>query len=337
MNDEDIYTFSLLSFYESLLNGVTTVHDMYFRTDVIIKARQAAQINLMTTVTLMDADGKIAGEKRLANFATIVRRYPQELFSVGLHGLYTCSLPYIKKCLAKAKQLNYQLIHLHFCENDQEVRDIKRRFLVKNPSDVLVKYFKSFQLVLAHCVCLNTTDYLNLQKLNVSVVHNPISNAQLGCGFADIVKLIQHKINVCIGTDGQGSGVNLNVIEAVKYAVLIAKSLHKNPCVLDAYDALKLITINAAQALGLSACKGSISVGKDADLVIYQFQNLQMYPINDPIADIVYNSTSADIQSVFVNGKMVINQQKHLTINRDKLLKKCEKLQTILLHKSHSK
>ncbi|MDR2829144.1 MAG: amidohydrolase family protein, partial [Mycoplasmataceae bacterium] len=186
MTDEDIYYFSLLSMIESIENGVTTINDMYFKTEHIIKAVNKSSINAVLGMTLMDVDGEVAGNARIDNFNKLLKDFPKQNVSTLIHGLYTNSPKYLQKALAFGKKNNKMLCHMHFCENTDEVKTICKNYNVKHPGQVLEQYFKGFKLVLAHCVKIDDYTMSVLKKMNASVVHNPISNLRLGCGFADL-------------------------------------------------------------------------------------------------------------------------------------------------------
>jgi 5-methylthioadenosine/S-adenosylhomocysteine deaminase len=326
MTKEDIYYFSLLSMLESIESGVTTINDMYFETEQIINAAEKAKINAVLGITLMDINGEKAGNKRIKNFGKLIEEFPNANISTLIHGLYTNSPKYLEKALAFGKKHNKNLVHMHFCENSDEVKTICEAYDVKHPGEVLEKYFKGLKLVLAHCVKIDSYTMKTLAKMNANVVHNPISNLRLGCGFADLKTMQEMNINICLGTDGQGSGSNMGILESMRLACLLPKGVNEDPTIITAYDALKMGTINGAKALGLEERKGSIDIGKDADLVFLNLEGTKTYPINDVVSDIVYNATESNIETVIINGKIVLKNKVHVKVNKKELLAKCAKL-----------
>jgi 5-methylthioadenosine/S-adenosylhomocysteine deaminase len=268
MSVNDIKIFSALSMVEALRCGTTLLNDMYFETDAILEAADFTGIDVIESITLMDIDGN--GKKRLENFVDFCKKYPKTKKSVCIHGFYTASKKYVQECIETADKMNVDLFHIHFCENADEVKTIKSKQNVKNPSDVLVECFDvtKHKIILAHCVKLTNTDMLNIKKLGASISHNPVSNLRLGCGIANVKKMREHGITVGIGTDGQGSCSKLSVLENAKFASLLQKGVNEDPTLLTAYEVLQMATIDGAKALHLEKEKGSISVGKDADLVI---------------------------------------------------------------------
>ena len=156
---------------------------------------------------------------------------------------------------------------MHFCENSKEVENIKNSYS-KEPVDALLEYFQDEKILLAHAVKLNDEEIEKIKDMNVSVAHCPISNLRLGCGVANVSNMIQNKISVSLGTDGQGSGSNLDMFEEMKFSALMQKGIQENPLKMSSYEVLKMATINGAKALGLDDRIGSIEVGKLADIII---------------------------------------------------------------------
>lgn len=328
LTNEDIYYASYLSFLEMIKTGTTTINDMYFMTEDIIKAAVECGIRLQTTRTLMDAGSDALGEERLSELKELIEKYKNYndciTLNVGIHGLYTSSREYVQKCIKFAKE-NELLLHMHFCENTKEVQDIENAYN-KKPIDVLEKEFKNEKVILAHAVKLNEEEIEKLAKnKSVSVSHCPVSNLKLGCGIANITKMIKEGINVSIGTDGQGSGTNLDLFESMKFAALLQKGISEEPTQMPAYEVLKLATINGAKALGLEEKIGSIEEGKQADLIILNLDTVVTKPVNDLISDIVYNVKGNNVETTIVNGKILM-ENKQLKIKENDIYDKCKQI-----------
>lgn len=325
LTKEDIYYASLLSFLEMIKTGTTTINDMYFMTEDIIKAAKEAKIRMQTTRTLMGEDNE-EGRKKIEELEEILKKYEKEeliTFNIGIHGLYTCSKEYVKKCIALAKEKNLP-IHMHFCENEKEVEDIINTYQA-TPIEVISQEFKSQKLILAHCVKLSKEQIKKLKEWKISVAHCPVSNLKLGCGVADITEMVKQGVNVTLGTDGQGSGSNLDLFEAMKYTALLQKGIKEDAEVLPAYEVLKMVTKNGAKALGLEEKIGSIEEGKIADIIILDLNTVVTNPINDLCADIVYNVKGNHVITTIINGNIVMEDKK-IGIKEQKIYDKCKEI-----------
>ena len=186
MTNDDVYYASLLSFIEMIKTGTTTINDMYFMTDDIIKAALDTNVRLQTTRTLMSVSGMEDGINRIKELDELLKKYSNKYdtitFNAGVHGLYTTNREYIKECSKFAKENNL-LVHIHYCENNGEISDIKNIY-DDEAINVLESEFGDNNLLLAHAVKLSDSDIERLSNIkNVSVSHCPISNLKLGCGY----------------------------------------------------------------------------------------------------------------------------------------------------------
>ena len=326
MTENDMYEASILSFIEMIKTGTTTVNEMYFLTEGIIKAAKETKVRIQTSRVVMDENFE-AGEKRFNELKSLIDKYNNKdeliTFNVAVHGLYTNSKEYVQKCIqyAHEKGLN---IHMHFCENEKEVEDITNSYN-ELPVDVLENLFKNEKMILAHCVKLTDDDIKRLKKLDVHISHCPISNLKLGCGIANIKKMMEEGINVSLGTDGQGSSCNLDMFEVMKFTPLLQKGINENAQLIPAYEVLKMATINGAKALSMEDKIGSIEVGKNADLIIIDINSVIMNPINDLISDIVYNAKGTDVVTTIVNGNILMEDRK-VRFDEKEIFEKCKKI-----------
>ena len=324
LTNEDIYYATMLSCIEMIETGCTCINDMYFMTEDIIKAALESGVRLQTTRTLMGHNKEDL--IRLDELNNLLENYKYEIitFNAGIHGLYTSNEEYVKKCVDFAEEKNLP-IHMHFCENAQEREDIKRDYNVEEPSDVIKRDFKGIHNILAHSVKISDKDIQNLKETNTYIAHCPVSNLKLGCGIAPITKMVEEGLCVSLGTDGQGSGSNLDMFETMKFTALLQKGINENPEDLPAYEVLKMATINGAKALNLNEI-GKIEEGKLADLIIINMEETITNPINNIFAEIVYNVKGSNVDTTIINGKVLMENKKISNVNKKEIIQKCEEI-----------
>lgn len=327
LTNKDIYYATYLSCIEMIKTGCTTINDMYFMTDDIIKAVTETGVRIQTTRTLMS--GGDSTKKRLEELKRLMDTYKEnELvsFNAGIHGLYTTKESDTKDFIEFAKGNNIP-VHMHFCENSTEVEDIKKDYNVNSPTQVLEKYFTDIPVILAHAVKLTAEEIEELSRFkNISISHCPVSNLKLGCGIAKIQKMLNENINISLGTDGQGSGSNLDMFETMKFTALLQKGINENPKDLPAYEVLKMATINGAKALNMDEKIGSIEEGKKADMIIIDMNSELMQPINNVFADIVYNAKGSNVETTIVNGQVLMENRNISNNNEEKIYEECAKI-----------
>lgn len=326
LTEHDVYNASMLSILEMISTGTTCVNDHYFMSEVTRKALEESKMRAVITRVFMDNDGEVASQKRIEEFEKLYqsRDYNNNLitYSVAPHGLYTCS----SKVLEKSREIaiKYNLpIHIHFLESIDEIEDIKKLH-GEEAIYVLKKYFDGIHTILAHGVKLTDNDIKVLKNMDCGISHNPLSNLRLGCKIADITKYLKKGINVAIGTDGQGSGNNLDMFEAMRMSALLQGGIHENEERIESKDAIKMATINGAKLLGLENKIGSIEVGKNADIIIVDIEknikNIKMLPNNNIISNLVYNTDGRNVETSIVDGNILMENRKFNFLQTEKII-----------------
>lgn len=327
LNSQDIYYATMLSCIEMIKTGTTTINDMYFFTDSIIKAALETGIRLQTTRTLMGHSEE--DNYRFKELEELINKYKQDTisFNAGIHGLYTSNREYVKKCVEFADKMNIP-IHIHFCENEKEREDIKKDYSVEFLAEVIKNDFRGIHNILAHSVKITDRDIEILKNTNSYISHCPVSNLKLGCGVSPIYNMIKNGLCVSLGTDGQGSGSNLDMFETMKFTALLQKGFNENPRILNSYEVLKMATINGAKALCLDDKIGSIEENKIADLIIIDLNDVLTQPINDIFSEIVYNAKGYNVDTTIVNGKILMENKilcdSNIDVNR--IIQKCNSI-----------
>ena len=136
--------------------------------------------------------------------------------------------------------------------------------------------------------------------------------------------MINKGINISIGTDGQGSGSNLDLFEEMKFIALLQKIDDvKN---MEAYDVLKMATINGAKALKIEDKIGSIDEGKEADIIILNLNNEICKPEGNIFSNIIYNVKGTNVETTIINGRIVMENRLIEGINKEEIFEKCKKI-----------
>lgn len=323
MTEEDTYYGALLSIVEMIKTGTTCSNDMYFNCDAILKALKETKVRCLFTRTLMDNDSK--GDERIEEFLKLYEENKDnELikFSVAPHALYTCNAKYLKKCSDLALKLNIPL-HIHYCENKEEIEGTIKTY-GKTPLEVLKETgLVNNKLILAHATFIDDESLEYFKNKDIHFVHNPISNLDLGCGIADITKY-KNYVNIALGTDGQGSGNNLNLFYHMSLVDLLQKGKYEDSTVMSSYETLKMATINGAKALGMENIIGSIEIGKKADIIMINMNDINTAPNIDIITNLCHNALN-NVEMTMVNGNILMKDKK-INIDESKLINKINEI-----------
>jgi 5-methylthioadenosine/S-adenosylhomocysteine deaminase len=161
-----------------------------------------------------------------------------------------------------------------------------------------------------------------MAKHNVGISHCIESNLKLSSGIAPVAKMIRKGVKVSMGTDGAASNNNLDLLEEISIAAKVQKGITGDPTVLDVKTCMKMLTIWAAEGLGLEKEIGSLEIGKRADIILINIRKPHLQPIYDIYSTIIYSAKVSDIEDVFVNGIPVILYGRHQFIDQEEIIDK---------------
>lgn len=166
--------------------------------------------------------------------------------------------------------------------------------------------FLTPQMMGVHCVNLAQRDIDRFAHYGVSISHNPAPNLYLGSGIAPIPAAAAAGVIVSLGTDGAASNNTTNMLETMKLAAVVQKGLHRDAAVITAPEICSFATIQGAKALHKEREIGSLELDKRADLIVFDPDVLTSTPMHDPLATVVYSSEPRNIQTVVIDGRVVL-------------------------------
>ncbi|WP_078428169.1 5'-deoxyadenosine deaminase [Alkalihalobacterium alkalinitrilicum] len=330
---ESIYYSAMLGIGELIQSGTTTIVDMetVYHTEFAFQAIATSGIRALSGKVMMDKGDEVP--KRLQENTKESIRKSVDLLEQwndfdGGRIKYAFSPRFVVSCtedlLKEVSQLSnfYQVyVHTHASENRGEIEIVERETGMRNIMYLDYLGLANERLILAHCIWLNDDEKKVIKEKGVKVSHCPGSNLKLASGIAEVPHLLKENISVSLGADGAPCNNNLDMFNEMRLAALIQKPMH-GPTVMDAKTVFKMATIGGAKAIGMEEEIGSIEVGKKADLVILNLNNFHTYPSFDvdPISRIVYSASRADVETTIINGKIVMENRRMKTIDKNIVL-----------------
>lgn len=317
-----------LACLEMLKGGVTTYNDMYFYEDAAGKVTKKIGMRAVLGVGILDFPSKSANtsDEYFANAESFIKNWKgDELITpcIAPHALYTCGTESLKRARRIADKYDIP-IHIHLSETKWEVNEIKNRYRM-TPVEYLDSLgFLDEKVLAAHCIWVEDDEIDLLAKRKVGVSHCMESNLKLASGFAPVVTMLMAGIKVTFGTDGAASNNDLNILSEMSTTAKVHKALSNNPTVLDAKTVLLMATKWSAEVLGLGDKIGSIEKGKIADIVTINLKKPHLTPMYDVYSHIVYAAMASDVDTVMVNGKVVVNNSKFCNGDEEKILAKAK-------------
>ena len=324
LTGDDIYWGTLLAICEMLKSGTTTFTDMYFHMDRAAEAVVDGKIRAVLSRGLVGLND--SGEKSLQEASAFQREWHgaaggRITVTYGPHSLYTCRPDYLRRVMKEAAKTESPL-QIHLAESAREVEDCWHDY-GSTPVEHLYRLgLFDHRVIAAHCVHLSDDDIVILGSNKVGVAHNPVSNLKLGSGIAPVARLLEAGVMVGLGTDGAASNNNLNLLEEVRLAALLAKGIDCEPTLVPAKKALQMAVVNGAALLGLSGV-GLLKEGFKADLIAFNLKTPAATPLFDPAAYVVYAAAAADILYVMVDGALLLDQGRLTGLDEEKIMDEC--------------
>jgi 5-methylthioadenosine/S-adenosylhomocysteine deaminase len=299
---------SLLASAEMLSGGTTCFNDMYFYPQATATAASKAGIRAHLGLTVLEFPTNYAADaddylQKGFEAHDSWRSNPLISSSLAPHAPYTISNQTFEKVLTYAEQLGLG-IHTHLHETRDEISQSESNYGVRPIKRIADLGLLGPGFVAAHCVHLLPHEIDMLAEYGCHIAHCPASNLKLGSGIAPVSSLLNNNVNVCIGTDGAASNNRLDMFSEMRLAALLAKGVDEDASILPAFQALKMVTINAARAIGLDNKIGSIEIGKQADLVAVKLSDFSISPCYDPVSHLVYSCGREHVTHTWVAGEL---------------------------------
>ena len=314
VNKELVYIGAKYAICEMLLGGVTTFCDMYYFEDEVAKASKELNIRGVLCESVInfpapDSKEPIGGLEYTKEF--IEKWIDDSLLIPGIapHAPYPNDDESLKKAYDLSKKYNVPLT-MHVAEMDYEYDKYVKEYNL-TPVQYLDKLgILDENFIAAHSVLVNDEDINILKERGVKVSHNIGANAKGAKGVAPILKMREEGINIGLGSDGPMSGNTIDIITQMNLVGKIHKLFSNDRSVLPSVELVEMATMGGAKVLGLDKKIGSIEKGKKADLVLIETQSVNMQPIYDYYASIVYSANPANVDTVLVDGKIVVRNKK---------------------------
>ena len=323
-----------LAIAEMFRSGTTCFNDMYFFPDAAIGACLEAGIRAslglivieFETAWAKDAAGYIERGMRLHE---AYRNESLICFTLAPHAPYTVSDQTLHRIAALSEQLGLP-VHTHLLETEWEIKQSFQQHEQHPLARLEQAGLLDSRLQAVHMTQLSGDDLDRVATAGVQVVHCPQSNLKLASGFCPLAMLLEAGVNVALGSDGAASNNDLDLLSEAQTAALLAKGVAGDAQVVDAFEAIQMLTINGARALGMEDRIGSIEPGKQADLCALELASPETQPLHHVASQLIYAASSRQVSDVWVAGQRVLDNGRLTTIDLDAVLQRAGEWQAKL-------
>jgi len=319
---------------ELVRSGVTTSIDMYFMVDAGLRGAESVGLRLLTGPTLIDGGPTTSTWDQVLTAAGewLDERPASGIWRpvLGPHGTYTVGPDQLAELAALIDGRDC-ILQIHLSETEAE-NDVVLARHGGRPLDVLEDAgLLSQDTLLAHCVHLEASEVDRIARAGAAVAHCPVSNLKLASGVAPVRDLLEAGATVALGTDGQASSDDLDLLHVMRVAALVHKGTASgahppDATALPARQALRMATLGGAEALGIEAHSGSIEAGKVADLTAVDLSSPWIEPVRDPVGSLAYSASRQDVAAVWVAGRPVVTSGKCVNVDERAVVQSLRRL-----------
>ena len=308
-----------LAVLEMIQSGTTTYADMYYFEETIAEVTKAAGLRGVLGQTVIgfpapDAPTPAAALERAERFLAGWRDDELIVPAVAPHAMYTLDAATLEAARDLAERYEAPVL-IHLAETQDEVEFARDRYALSPTAFLDSIEFWGPRVLAAHGVWVSDADIAILRRHNVGVSHNPESNMKLASGTAPVSRYLAAGVTVGLGTDSAASNNDLDMFEAMRQAALLHKLEDGDPRSVSAVTALEMATLGGARALGLERLIGSLEAGKRADLIVVSMSAARQTPMYDPISHLVYVTHGDDVETVIVNGRILMRERRVLSLD----------------------
>jgi len=335
LDTQAMYASARLGIAELLLGGTTSALDMgsVHHTDELFRAADELGLRYTGGKTLMDqGEGhpptlSESTEEAVSRSVELCERWHGTAdgrlrYAFSPRFVLSASEPAVRACVQEARGRG-ALLHTHSSENRGEVELVRSRTGRSNVAFLHDLGFTGPDVVLAHGVWLSEDERQILRETQTTITHCPSANLKLASGIARVEELLAEGISVALGADGAACNNTLDGFFELRLAALLHK-VRGGPKAVPASAALHMATRNGARALGLPNV-GSIAVGQRADLILLDTHRPHLFPQHDDLASrVVYSAKSADVHTVIVDGRVLVEEGRLLPADLSEILREAD-------------
>jgi len=343
MTLDDIRLACTLGMVEAVRGGATTIIQHYKlpftheHSDVVLQAAQTLGVRMVMARGW--ADRGTNAESQQSIMADLARLFTdwhgaadgRISIANGPLAPWRCSADLLQHTTELAR-VHGAITHCHMNETQDEVamtlKDVQMR---------PVEWFASLGLLgddfhAVHGVWLDDRERELLTQHHATVTHCPAANMILASGIAPVTQLLKEGVNVALATDGPASNDGQDMIEMMRLAAYLARVSTLDPQAMSPRQALDMATVNGARALQSSG--GRLEVGAPADVVLLDMNAAHIQPVGDTLSALVYNTRGSDVDTVMVNGRIVLADKRIVGLDEDALLTECRERAAALVQRA---
>ena len=322
VSKEMSYLGALHGSIEMAKSGVTTMVDMYLYEESAAEAVKEIGLRGIMTQNIIKyptADGKDAQAKIDLAIEFIEKYKDDELITPGFgpHAPHTVNTEDLEKIKILSEKYNLP-VSMHVAETEKEFNEFKDDYGMTP-----IEYLDSIgilneRFIAAHAIFVTDSDIALMKARDIGVAHNMVANIKSAKGVSPALKMHDQGLRIGLGTDGPMSGNTLDIIGQMGYVAKLHKLTNKDRSAMPPVKVVEMATMGGARAIHREDELGSLEKGKLADIAIIEVKSANMVPMYSPYSALVYSANASNVDTVIVNGKVIVKDKVLLTYDEAK-------------------
>lgn len=338
LTEEEWYYGVLIGLLQGLRFGVTTFNEMtYFSyIDAVVQAYKDSDLRVTfglgaTDIAENESTLTTSVEDALQQAEIIYHKYHNTNHgllrtSVAPQGLPACTKELMQGLKSFAKQKGL-VFHTHLAEGKKETEWVKHQ-TGYGEGEALYRYgILDAKTMLAHSIWLEDYELDLIAESGATVVHCPSTNMKISDGIPPIYKMLERKVNVAFGCDGEASSSNRDMIREARCGAYLQKVVSGKAQVMPVSTCYQMMTVNGARALGYDDL-GKIRVGYRADILLLDMHDISLLNKDCRLSNIIYAGTGLQVDTVLCNGKVLLKNKCFTCFDAEKIMAKGEQIVT---------
>lgn len=330
LTPEDVHVGALAGCLEMIKNGVTGFANHFLHMHEVARAVEQTGIRAGLSRTMLDKVKEEDAQREVDEGVAFAEQWRDRcdrvLPMLGPHAAYTCSDKLLATAADEARNRDLML-HLHLAENAHEEKVIAERTGTTTVAHLdRMGFFEGNRVLGAHCLLLKDEDLTILRNHDIHAGVCVTGKMNRAHGIADIPRMLESGINVCLGTDGSASD-NLDVLMAMKVTYIAQNYISDQVCKIEPERILHMAGAAGAEALKWES--GRLAAGQLADFILINADQPHLRPlITSPYSNVAFNvvyyASGADVETVVIDGKVVMKERKVLTVDEGEVLEELQ-------------
>jgi 5-methylthioadenosine/S-adenosylhomocysteine deaminase len=327
---------------EMIRTGTTCFADQYFWMDQIIPEVRRSGLRAALAYGIVELGDEVARQRELAAATTFLGELkgdPLLAGWVGPHAFFVDNSEAAMQMELELATKHNTGFHTHFGTGDEEEEYCQEKYGHSAIEQLKRMGFLERPILAAHSITLQPADFSTVARTPFTVVFAPSSDMRNAAGIPPLVEMREAGINVALGTDNVTNNNSYDMFKEMALTGKVMALLTRDPAAIPTRSILEMATLGGARALGMEKEIGSLEIGKKADLIALDLDEIGWSPRGgqDIYTALVYSVTGQHVRDVMVNGRWLFRDNRWMTVDFNAARRQLEDQHTELMKRIKKK